>query len=77
MAKSTNSIAAYKTTGMTASGGVGGAVPSGGGAHNLEKNVPAVIPFELTPGQANAEVPIDYTSATGIKLFNIAIPKLP
>ena len=77
MAKPTRSIAASTTTGMTASGGGGGAVPSGEGAHNLANNVPAVIPFELTPGQANAEVPIDYTSATGIKLFNSAILKLP
>ena len=77
MAKSTSSIAAYKTTVMNASGGGGGAVPSGEVAHNLAKNIPAVIPFELTPGQANAEVPIDYTSATGIKMFNSAILKLP
>ena len=33
--------------------------------------------FALTPRQANAIVPIDYTSTAGIKLFNIAIMKLP
>ena len=77
MAKSTNSIAAYKTTGMTASGGGGGAVPERGGAPNPAHNVPAVIPFALITEQANTEVPIDYTSTTGIKLFNSAILKLP
>ena len=77
MAKSTRSIAASTTTSTTASGGGGGTVPAGGGAPILAPNAPAVIPFALTPGQANAAVPIDYTSTTGIKLFNSAILKLP
>ena len=77
MAKSTRSIAASTTTGMTASGGGGGAVPERGGAPNPAHNVPAVIPFALITEQANTEVPIDYTSTTGIKLFNSAILKLP
>ena len=39
----------------------------------MAPNVLAAIPFALTLGQANTEVPIDYTSTTGIKIFNSAI----
>ena len=76
MAKSTRSIAASTTTSTTASGGGGGTVPAGGGAPILAPNAPAVIPFALTPVQANVVVPIDYISTTGIKLFNSAILKI-
>ena len=62
---------------MTASGGGGGKVPEGGGAPNSAHNIPVVIPFALTPGQANEAVPIDYNPTTGNKLFNSDIPKLP
>ena len=70
-------MAVSTTTGMIASGCVGGAVTEGGGSPNPAQNFPAVIPFALPPGQANAAFPINYTSTTGIKMFNSAILKLP
>ena len=77
MAKSTRSIASSTATGMADIGGGGGTVPAGGAIFNLAPNVPAAIPFALTPGQANVSVPIDYTSTTGIKISNSAIIKIP
>ena len=44
---------------------------------NPASNVPTDIPFALTLGKANVEAPVDYTSTTCIKIFYIAILKLP
>ena len=76
MDKSTRSISASTATGTTAIGGGGGTVPARGGAPNPAPNVPAAITFPLTNKQASTEVPINYTSTTGIKLFNSTILKL-
>ena len=62
---------------MTLSGSGVGTAPPGRGRFNPALNFPAYIPFDQTPGQANSAFPIDYTSTTGIKLFNSAILKLP
>ena len=77
MAKSTRSISSYTSTGTALGGGGVVTVPTGLGVVNTAPNIPAAIPFTLTPGKANVTVPIGYTSTTGIKLFNSAILKLP
>ena len=51
-------------------------VPAGGGRVNMAPNVSEAIPFALTPRQANVAVPIDYTSTTGVKIFNSTILNL-
>ena len=51
-------------------------VPSGGGGINPAPNVSADFQFDLTPGKPNAEVPINYISTTGIKLFDSVILEL-
>ena len=76
MTKSTRSISASTATGSTVIESGEGTVPSGGGAPNQASNDPAPIPFALTHRQANAEVHIDYTFTTGIKMFNSSILKL-
>ena len=77
MVKSTRSILSSTSTGATPSGGGGGTIAEGGGGVNKAPIITAAIPFALTPEQANAAVPINYTSTTETKFFNSAILKLP
>ena len=75
-ASKSSSSSSGTSDGAPSGGGSGrGAGSEGGG--NQAQNVPAIIPFALTPGQANTAVPIDYTSKRGIKLFNSDMMKPP
>ena len=81
MAKATRASASSSVVSGTASSGGGSGTGGAGGGVNPAPIVPPVVlaitPFAFTPGKSNAAVPIDYTSTTGIKLFNSAIMKLP
>ena len=76
MSKSTGYISSSTSNGTAPSVGGGVTVPTGGGGVNPDPNIPALMPFDITPRQANVTVPINYTSTIGIRLFNSAILKL-
>ena len=69
----------YKTSGAvgtdpeTGSGGWTTSAPSGKGIAVTAVKPPS---FTLTPGKAKSSIFIEYTSGTGIKLFNSEIEKL-
>ena len=75
-----NPAAAAAGTGPGGSGGGSGGGGAGGGGGNPPPpppaNVPANVPFALSPAQAVATAYIDYSSRTGMMLFNQATAPL-